>query len=55
MEHETEIVQEPEFADREMGYIFVSHQQEVCAGYFDGVTTVNQDGSSSVKALKGFT
>jgi isocitrate lyase len=37
------------------GYTFVSHQQEVGAGYFDDVTTVIQGGSSSVKALTGST
>ena len=46
---------EPEFAAREQGYTFVSHQQEVGAGYFDDVTTVIQGGSSSVKALTGST
>jgi isocitrate lyase len=43
------------FAAREKGYTFVSHQQEVGAGYFDDVTTVIQGGSSSVKALSGST
>ena len=47
--------QEAEFAAREKGYTFVSHQQEVGAGYFDDVTTVIQGGSSSVTALKGST
>ncbi len=55
MKHYTEMVQEPEFAARERGYTFVSHQQEVGAGYFDDVTTVIQGGSSSVKALTGST
>lgn len=55
MKHYVQQVQEPEFAAREMGYTFVSHQQEVGAGYFDDVTTVIQGGSSSVKALKGST
>ena len=45
----------PEFAAREQGYTFVSHQQEVGTGYFDDVTTVIQGGSSSVKALTGST
>jgi isocitrate lyase len=49
------MVQEPEFKAREKGYTFVSHQQEVGAGYFDDVTTVIQGGSSSVKALTGST
>ena len=40
MKHYTEMVQGPEFAGRERGYTFVSHQQEVGAGYFDDVTTV---------------
>lgn len=55
MKHYTEMVQEPEFAARERGYTFVSHQQEVGAGYFDDVTTVIQGGSSSVTALTGST
>ena len=55
MKHYTEMVQEPEFKAREKGYTFVSHQQEVGAGYFDDVTTVIQGGSSSVKALTGST
>ena len=50
-----DMVQEPEFAAREQGYTFVSHQQEVGTGYFDEVTTVIQGGSSSVKALTGST
>lgn len=50
-----EKVQEPEFAARERGYSFVSHQQEVGTGYFDNVTTVIQGGSSSVTALTGST
>lgn len=48
-------VQEPEFAARERGYTFVSHQQEVGTGYFDDVTTVIQGGKSSVTALTGST
>ena len=55
MKHYVNMVQEPEFAARELGYSFVSHQQEVGAGYFDDVTTVIQGGSSSVKALTGST
>ncbi|MCZ8131494.1 MAG: isocitrate lyase [Steroidobacteraceae bacterium] len=50
-----EKVQEPEFAARDRGYTFVSHQQEVGTGYFDDVTTVIQGGQSSVTALKGST
>ena len=50
-----EMVQEPEFAARDKGYSFVSHQQEVGAGYFDDVTTVIQGGTSSVTALTGST
>ena len=50
-----EKVQEPEFAARERGYSFVSHQQEVGTGYFDDVTTVIQGGASSVTALTGST
>ena len=55
MKHYTEMVQEPEFAARDRGYTFVSHQQEVGAGYFDDVTTVIQGGKSSVTALTGST
>ncbi len=50
-----EKVQEPEFAARERGYSFVSHQQEVGTGYFDEITTVIQGGKSSVTALTGST
>lgn len=50
-----EKVQEPEFAARDQGYTFVSHQQEVGTGYFDDVTTVVQGGVSSVTALTGST
>jgi isocitrate lyase len=55
MKHYVNMVQEKEFAAREQGYTFVSHQQEVGAGYFDDVTTVIQGGASSVKALTGST
>jgi isocitrate lyase len=55
MKHYVEKVQQPEFAARQKGYTFVSHQQEVGAGYFDDVTTVIQGGSSSVTALTGST
>jgi isocitrate lyase len=55
MKHYVNMVQEQEFAARDKGYTFVSHQQEVGAGYFDDVTTVIQGGSSSVKALTGST
>ena len=55
MKHYVEKVQEPEFAARDKGYTFVSHQQEVGAGYFDDVTTVIQGGASSVTALSGST
>ena len=50
-----EKVQEPEFAARDRGYTFVSHQQEVGTGYFDEITTVIQGGKSSVTALTGST
>ena len=40
-----EKVQEPEFAARDRGYTFVSHQQEVGTGYFDDVTHVIQERS----------
>ena len=55
MKHYVNMVQEPEFAARDKGYTFVSHQQEVGAGYFDDVTTVIQGGISSVTALTGST
>jgi isocitrate lyase len=55
MRHYVEKVQEPEFAARDRGYTFVSHQQEVGAGYFDDVTTTIQGGASSVTALTGST
>ena len=55
MKHCVKLVQEPAFAAREKGYTFVSHPQEVGAGYFDDVTTVIQGGTSSVKALTGST
>ncbi|MBY8965157.1 isocitrate lyase [Algiphilus sp.] len=55
MKHYTNMVQQPEFEAREKGYTFVSHQQEVGAGYFDDVTTVIQGGASSVTALTGST
>jgi isocitrate lyase len=55
MKHYVNMVQEPEFAARDKGYTFVSHQQEVGAGYFDDVTTVIQGGQSSVKSLSGST
>lgn len=55
MKHYVEKVQAPEFAARDKGYTFVSHQQEVGAGYFDDITTVIQGGQSSVVALHGST
>ncbi len=55
MKHYVEKVQGPEFADADKGYTFVSHQQEVGAGYFDDVTTVIQGGVSSVTAMTGST
>ncbi|MGD2173148.1 MAG: isocitrate lyase [Gammaproteobacteria bacterium] len=55
MKHYVEKVQEPEFAAAEKGYTFVSHQQEVGAGYFDDVTTTIQGGASSVTAMSGST
>ncbi|RME34867.1 MAG: isocitrate lyase [Gammaproteobacteria bacterium] len=48
-------LQEEEFAAQKRGYTFVSHQQEVGAGYFDDVTTTIQGGQSSVTALTGST
>jgi isocitrate lyase len=50
-----EKVQEPEFAARDRGYSFVSHQQEVGTGYFDDVTNVIQEGHSSTTAMHGST
>ncbi|WP_337025521.1 isocitrate lyase [Pantoea anthophila] len=55
MRHYVEKVQQPEFAARERGYSFSSHQQEVGTGYFDQVTTTIQGGKSSVTALTGST
>ncbi|MEM7196668.1 MAG: isocitrate lyase [Pseudomonadota bacterium] len=55
MKHYVEKVQEPEFAAADKGYSFVSHQQEVGAGYFDDITTTIQGGASSVTALTGST
>jgi isocitrate lyase len=55
MRHYVEKVQQPEFDARDKGYTFVSHQQEVGAGYFDDVTTTIQGGLSSVTALTGST
>ncbi|TVQ87742.1 MAG: isocitrate lyase [Chromatiaceae bacterium] len=55
MRHYVEMVQQPEFEARERGYTFVSHQQEVGAGYFDDITTTIQGGASSVTALTGST
>jgi isocitrate lyase len=50
-----EKVQEPEFAARDRGYTFVSHQQEVGTGYFDEVAQVIQGGQSSTTAMHGST
>lgn len=55
MKHYVEKVQQPEFDARDKGYTFVSHQQEVGAGYFDDITTVIQGGASSVTAMTGST
>ena len=55
MKHYVEKVQQPEFEARDKGYTFVSHQQEVGAGYFDDITTTIQGGQSSVTALTGST
>jgi isocitrate lyase len=55
MRHYVEKVQGREFAAREKGYTFVSHQQEVGAGYFDAVTTTIQGAHSSLTALAGST
>lgn len=55
MRHYVEKVQQPEFAARDQGYTFSSHQQEVGTGYFDSVTTIIQGGFSSVTALTGST
>jgi len=55
MKHYVQKVQQPEFDARDRGYTFVSHQQEVGAGYFDDVTSTIQGGASSVTALTGST
>lgn len=48
-------LQEREFAARDNGYTFVSHQAEVGTGYFDKVAQCIQGGRSSVTALEGST
>jgi isocitrate lyase len=48
-------LQEREFAARENGYTFVSHQAEVGTGYFDQVAQCIQGGQSSTTALTGST
>jgi len=48
-------LQEREFAARDRGYTFVSHQAEVGTGYFDKVANCIQGGQSSVTALSGST
>lgn len=48
-------LQEKEFAAQEIGYTFISHQQEVGTGYFDQVAECIQGGRSSVTALAGST
>ena len=48
-------LQEKEFAARERGYTFVSHQREVGAGYFDDVNNTIQGGTASTSALTGST
>ncbi|NIF22815.1 isocitrate lyase [Candidatus Pantoea multigeneris] len=55
MRHYVEKVQQPEFASRERGYSFSSHQQEVGTGYFDQVTNIIQGGNSSVTAMNNST
>ena len=55
MRHYVEKVQQPEFAARDRGYSFSSHQQEVGTGDFDQVTNIIQGGKSSVTALTGST
>jgi isocitrate lyase len=55
MKHYVQKVQQREFDARDRGYTFVSHQQEVGAGYFDDVTSTIQGGASSVTALTGST
>ena len=55
MKHYVEKVQQPEFAAREQGYTFSSHQQEVGTGYFDSVTTIIQNCCSSVEPVSAVT
>lgn len=55
MKHYVEKIQEKEFAVAQQGYSFYSHQQKVGTGYFDKVTTIIQEGTSSVTALTGST
>ena len=48
-------LQEAEFARETEGYTATKHQREVGAGYFDAVTQVVTQGSSSLSALSGST
>jgi isocitrate lyase len=48
-------LQEAEFARESEGYTATKHQREVGAGYFDAVTQVVTQGSSSLSALSGST
>jgi isocitrate lyase len=48
-------LQDQEFEAESRGYSAVRHQQEVGAGYFDEVSLIISDGSSSTQALRGST
>lgn len=50
-----EKIQKPEFKERQNGYTFVLHQQEVGTGYFDDVATTIQGRTTSTLALKNST
>lgn len=48
-------LQEAEFASEKQGYRATTHQKFVGTGYFDLVSTVITQGTSSTNALKGST
>ncbi len=48
-------LQQSEFAAEKLGYRAVTHQTFVGTGYFDLVSQVVSEGTSSVCALKGST
>lgn len=48
-------LQEKEFAAEERGYSATKHQREVGAGYFDEITRIVTDNTSSIESIKGST